>query len=57
MSITNRNISADKQKNILCTLSTDSSRKMGLHQSLTIVVGMIVYDLTINLDTEDGLNN
>jgi hypothetical protein len=55
-SIVTGNISAEKQKHILSKITTDSLRTMGLQQSLTVVVGMI-YDLTINLDTEDGLNN
>ena len=34
----------------------DSSVSLGLHSSLTVVIGML-YDLTVNIDTEDGLTN
>ena len=55
-SIIGAKIPMEKQRSILGKLSKDSCRTMGLLDSLTVVVGMI-YDLTINLDTEDGLNN
>jgi len=56
-SVVGDNISAIKREQILNRVrSLDVSNTMGLQLSVTIVLGML-YDLTINLDTEDGLNN
>ena len=51
------NISSERRKSILNKVtSLDISKTMGLQQCVTIVLEMI-YDVTVNLDTEDGLNN
>ena len=50
------NMSHTDQKKLLNKVPKDSSYTANLHQSLVIVVGM-VYDLTVNLNTEDGLAN
>lgn len=55
-SIVTANISKERQNDILKRLCKDSCNTMGLMHLLTVVVGMI-YDLTINIDTEDGLTN
>ena len=44
------------QKKLLSKLPKDSSHTANLHLSLVIVVDMI-YDLTVNVNTEDGLAN
>ncbi len=55
-SIVAANISQERQDRILKQIPRDASSTMGLPYSLTIVIGMI-YDLTVNIDTEDGLTN
>ena len=54
-SIVGANVPQSSQNDILERLASDTNISMGLHPSLTVVIGMI-YDLTVNLDTEDGSN-
>ena len=49
-------LSKDKQSEAIRKLPTDPNRTANLHCSLIVVVGMI-YDLTVNANTEDGLAN
>lgn len=55
-SVVSPKLSKEKQKEALKRLPTDPNRTANLHCSLTIVIDMI-YDLTVNTDTEDGLAN
>ena len=55
-SIVAANISKERQYDILKILPQDECNTIGLQYMLTVVVGMI-YDLTVNLDTKDGLTN
>ena len=55
-SVVSPKLTQEKQKETICNLPTDPSKTANLHCSLTIVVGMI-YDLTVNTNTEDGLAN
>ncbi|XP_053388707.1 uncharacterized protein LOC128551815 [Mercenaria mercenaria] len=49
-------LSNEKQKEAIQRLPTDPNKTANLHCQLLVVVGMI-YDLTVNVDTEDGLAN
>lgn len=49
-------LSMVKQEEAINKLPTDPNKTANLHCSLTIVIGMI-YDLTVNVNTEDGLAN
>ena len=55
-SIVAANISKERQYDILKRLPQDECNTMGLQHMRTVVVDMI-YDLTVNLDTEDILTN
>ncbi|XP_060561861.1 uncharacterized protein LOC132721554 [Ruditapes philippinarum] len=55
-SIVGVNISENIQNEILQRIPTDTNTTMGLQYKVTVVIGMI-YDLTVNIDTEDGLTN
>ncbi|XP_045212441.2 ATP-dependent DNA helicase pif1-like [Mercenaria mercenaria] len=55
-SVVGANIPQDRQNDILKRLPRDACSTMGLHYSLTVVVGML-YDLTVNIDTENELTN
>ncbi|XP_053391621.1 uncharacterized protein LOC128554361 [Mercenaria mercenaria] len=49
-------LSNEKQKEAIQRLPTEPNKTANLHCQLLVVVGMI-YDLTVNVDTEDGLAN
>ena len=55
-SVVSPKLSKQKQDDSIRKLPTDPNKTSNLHCSLTIVVGMI-YDLTVNINTEDGLAN
>ena len=55
-SIVAANISKERKYDILKRLRQDDCNTMGLQYMLTVVVGMI-YVMTVNLNTEDGLTN
>ena len=55
-SVINPKLSKEKQDLAILKLPTDPNKTANLHCSLTIVIDMI-YDLTVNVDTEDGLAN
>ncbi|XP_060603693.1 uncharacterized protein LOC132756597 [Ruditapes philippinarum] len=55
-SVVSPKLSKDKQEEAIKRLPTDPNRTANLHCSLDIVVGML-YDLTVNTNTEDGLAN
>ena len=49
-------LSKQNQEDALKKIPTDSNKTANLHCSVTVVVNMI-YDLTVNINTEDGLAN
>ncbi|XP_060603545.1 uncharacterized protein LOC132756482 [Ruditapes philippinarum] len=55
-SVVSPKLSKDKQEEAIKRLPTDPNRTANLHCSLDIVIGML-YDLTVNTNTEDGLAN
>ena len=55
-SVVSPNLSKQKQHEAITKLPTDPNKTANLHCSLIVVVGMI-YDLTVNINTEDGLAN
>ena len=55
-SVVSPKLSKDKQDAKIKQISTDPSKTANLHCSLTVVVDMI-YDINININTEDGLAN
>ena len=55
-SLVSPKMSKQKQDEAVKKLPTDPNKTSNLHCSLTVVVNMI-YDLTVNINTEDGLAN
>ena len=55
-SVVSPNLSKQKHDEAITKLPTDPNKTASLHCSLVVVVGMI-YDLTVNINTEDGLAN
>lgn len=50
------NIAADKQAKLVNSLPDDMNKTDNLKTNLTVAVGML-YDITVNVDVEDGLTN
>ncbi|WAQ97356.1 hypothetical protein MAR_030046 [Mya arenaria] len=55
-SVVSPKLSKDKQEEAIKRLPTDPNKTANLHCSLDIIEGML-YDLTVNTNTEDGLAN
>ena len=55
-SVISPSLSKEKQERAVASLPTDPNNTANLHSSLTVVVNMI-YDLTVNINIEDGLAN
>ena len=55
-SVVSPKLTRDRQENAIRTQPNDPNKTANLHSSLTVVVDMI-YDLTVNIHTEDGLAN